>query len=124
MKSVLLALVSLLLTAQTPATRNVILTWVASVSTGVVGYNVYRSASPTGPFGSPLNGTTPVNGLTYTDSTAEIGQTYSYVATAVAQPCTPGGGSAPCGESPYSAPSTLTVPPKPAVVVTVTIAVP
>lgn len=58
-----------------------VLTWTASTSSGVTGYNVYRST---------MNGsgyakidTSPVAGLTYTDTTVTSGQTYYYVTTSV-----------------------------------------
>jgi hypothetical protein len=57
------------------------LSWVASISPGVAGYNVYRSASPAGPF-SKVNSTL-ISGLSFTDSAVRAGQTYYYVATAV-----------------------------------------
>lgn len=112
--------------AQAPAIRNVIVTWSASVSQGVIGYNVYRGTSASWPTGSPpLNGTAAVNALTYTDPNAVVGDTYTYYVTAVAAPCTattPAG--TPCGESGPSNPSTTTIPPRPAVTLSVTLAVP
>lgn len=84
--------------------RPVLLTWGASTSTGVVGYNVFRSTSPAGPFTTPLN-TTPVTNLTFTDPTAVIGNTYTYAVTAVGVACTPTTpvGTA-CGPAPQSQP--------------------
>jgi hypothetical protein len=57
------------------------LTWDASNSGGITGYNVYRAGSQLGPF-SRLNGSL-VNGLTYTDDAVDAGNTYYYVTTAV-----------------------------------------
>jgi hypothetical protein len=56
------------------------LTWVASSSTGVTGYNVYRSSTTGGPY-SLLN-TALVTGTTFTDSAVQSGQTYYYVVKA------------------------------------------
>jgi fibronectin type 3 domain-containing protein len=48
----------------------------------VVGYNIYRGAVSGGPY-VRLN-SSPVTGTQYVDSTVLSGQTYFYVATAVA----------------------------------------
>lgn len=61
--------------------RSVDLTWVASTSPNVVGYRVYRATVSGGPY--TLLSPTLVSGVTYTDTTAQSGQTYYYVATAV-----------------------------------------
>jgi hypothetical protein len=58
------------------------LSWTASTTPNVT-YNVYRATAPTGPFTTPLN-TAPIVGTTYKDTTVQAGQTYYYVATAVA----------------------------------------
>ena len=69
--------------ASTPASatgsHKVVLNWTASPS-AVVGYNVYRAPSQ-GSF-VQLN-SQPIAGLTYTDSTVQPGQTYSYAVAAV-----------------------------------------
>ena len=57
------------------------LSWTASTSSNVAGYNVYRSTTPGGPY-TKLN-SARVAGTTYTDSTVQAGQTYYYVSTAV-----------------------------------------
>jgi len=57
------------------------LTWRASTSSGVIGYNVYRRTS-SGSYALPLN-SMPVRGTTYTDTNVPGTQTYYYVATAV-----------------------------------------
>jgi TolB protein len=59
--------------------HSVSLTWKASTSGNVVGYNVYRGSS-SGSYGllNSMNSTT-----SYTDTTVQNGQTYSYVVTAV-----------------------------------------
>ena len=68
------------------ATRSVVLTWTASTSTGVIGYNVLRGTSVNGPF--TLLNTSPVAGVTYTDQ-GTVGQTYTYQVVSVAAPCLP-----------------------------------
>ena len=57
------------------------LTWTASTSSNVTGYNVYRGTQPNGPY-TRLTAA-PVAGTAYTDFTVQAGQTYYYVATAV-----------------------------------------
>ena len=57
------------------------LTWTASVSTTVVGYNVYRGTVSGGPY-TKVN-LSLVNGTSYTDTTVASGTTYYYVVTAV-----------------------------------------
>ncbi len=47
----------------------------------MVGYNVYRSTMPGGPY-TKINSSLDPSTL-YTDSTVQSGQTYSYVSTAV-----------------------------------------
>jgi len=63
-----------------PAGHKVMLSWDPSVSQ-VVGYNVYRSGSPTGPY-TRINGALDPN-TNYSDTTIASGQTYYYVTTAV-----------------------------------------
>lgn len=57
------------------------LTWTASTSSGVTGYDIYRGTASGGPY-SQINSSL-VAGPSYTDSTVEAGQTYYYVAKAV-----------------------------------------
>jgi phosphatidylethanolamine-binding protein (PEBP) family uncharacterized protein len=64
-------------------THDVILSWTASTTPGVVGYDVYRGTTSGGPYPTELN-STPINGTTYSDETVQAGQTYYYVVTAVA----------------------------------------
>jgi hypothetical protein len=59
----------------------VVLTWTASTSSNVTGYNVYRST--TSGSGYVLLNSSPITGTTYTDGTSQPGQTYYYVATSV-----------------------------------------
>jgi trimeric autotransporter adhesin len=63
--------------------HDVILTWAASTTSGVAGYNVYRGATSGGEGGTPLN-STPIAGTTFTDSNVLCGQAYYYVVTTVA----------------------------------------
>jgi fibronectin type 3 domain-containing protein len=57
------------------------LNWTASPSAGVTGYNVYRS-TVNGSGYAKIN-SSPLSGLTCTDSTVVASQTYYYVTTAV-----------------------------------------
>jgi hypothetical protein len=69
-------------TGQAAATQHsVLLSWNASLSTGVSGYNVYRATTSGGYSTTPIN-PSPVTALTFTDSTVTGGQ-YFYVVTAV-----------------------------------------
>ena len=56
------------------------LAW-SETSSGVVGYNVYSSTQPSGPY-SRLN-PAPVVAMAYTDNTVQSGQTYYYCVTAL-----------------------------------------
>ena len=67
---------------QAPLPHSVDLTWNASGSPNVVGYNVYRRTA-SGSYGSPINGGSLVATTAYTDSGVTSGQTYFYVAKAV-----------------------------------------
>jgi hypothetical protein len=57
------------------------LTWTASTSPNIAGYNVYRSATSGGPY-TQLN-TVLVTPTSYADESVAAGQTYYYVVTAV-----------------------------------------
>ncbi len=61
--------------------HSVTLTWNASTSANVAGYNVYRGTASGGPY-TKLNSSL-VPSLTYQDTTVQSGQTYYYVTTAV-----------------------------------------
>jgi hypothetical protein len=63
--------------------HDVILSWTASATPGVMGYDVYRGTTSHGESSTPLN-STPINGTTYTDENVMAGVTYYYVVTAVA----------------------------------------
>ncbi|MEE6273726.1 malectin domain-containing carbohydrate-binding protein [Georgenia sp. MJ206] len=63
---------------------NIGLTWTASDSSNAVGYRVYRGTEPGVTAEGPrLSGPSPVEAISYTDTTAEVGVTYYYVVTAV-----------------------------------------
>lgn len=76
----------------------VLLSWTASTSSGVAGYNVYRGTASGGPYTllASLSNVT-----SYTDTTVLSGQTYFYVVTAL------GAGNI---ESAYSTQSQATIP--------------
>lgn len=61
--------------------HSVSLTWTASTTAGVTGYNVWRSTTSGGPY-TQLN-TTTVAATSYTDTSVSAGQIYYYVVTAV-----------------------------------------
>ena len=63
--------------------HSVTLTWTASASSGVTGYNIYRSQTNGGPY-TQLN-STAISGTSYVDTSVSAGQTYYYVATAAGQ---------------------------------------
>lgn len=62
--------------------HSITLTWNASTD-AVAGYNVYRGLAAGTESITSLNGTTLVTALTYVDTNVLLGQTYSYVVTAV-----------------------------------------
>ena len=72
---------SLSITIAAAAAHSVMLKWTASPSSGVSGYNVYRSTAA-GTGYSKINSSL-VSGLTYTDATVIDGVTYYYVSTSV-----------------------------------------
>lgn len=74
-------LIALSGTGTAAVVHSVTLTWVASTSSTVVGYNVYRGSVSGGPY-TMLNSTTS-SGLSYTDMTVSSSQTYYYIVTAV-----------------------------------------
>jgi len=85
-------------TGTSAVSHSVTLSWLASSTTGVTGYNVYRGTATGGPYSKVT--TSAVTGLGYTDTNVTAGQTYYYVATAVE-------GSS---ESAYSNQATAAVP--------------
>ena len=66
----------------TSVIHNVVLSWTASTTAGVVGYNAFRGTASSGPF-SQLNSSS-ISATTYTDGNVQAGQTYYYVVTAIA----------------------------------------
>jgi hypothetical protein len=77
------------------------LTWTASTSPNISGYNIYRSNTTGGPY-TKVTTSSLVSGTSYTDNNATAGQTYYYVATAVD---TRGAESAYSNEAPATVPS-------------------
>ena len=61
--------------------HSVSLSWLASTSTNVSGYNVYRSTTSGGPY-TKLNSSL-LSTTAYTDINIDAGDTYYYIATAV-----------------------------------------
>ncbi len=61
--------------------HDIILSWTASVSSGVIGYYVYRGTKAGGGSTTPVN-VIPVNALFYVDTQVVKGITYYYVVTA------------------------------------------
>jgi len=82
-------------------TPDVILSWSASPTAGVVGYDVYRGTSPGGESSTPLN-PTPISGTSYVDENVTAGTTYYYVLTSVG---TNGVQSAPSSETEAKVPT-------------------
>lgn len=65
---------------QPPPNHSVSLSWTASTTSGVSGYNVYRGASST----SMAQIASDITGISYTDTSVTAGATYYYAITAVA----------------------------------------
>jgi hypothetical protein len=82
-----------------PVTHSATLSWIASSTPGVTGYNVYR-ATTSGGYTTPSN-PTPISGPQFTDPTVQPGQTYYYVVNAI---------DAAGVESPYSNEVSGTIP--------------
>jgi len=61
--------------------HSVAVSWVASVTTDVIGYNLYRAASLNGTY--TLVNSALIGGTSYTDSSVQAGKTYYYAATSV-----------------------------------------
>ena len=68
-------------TCVTSSSHTVSLRWTASSSSGISGYNVYRSTALTGSY-TKVNSSL-VSGTNFTDSSVQSGLTYYYVTTAV-----------------------------------------
>jgi hypothetical protein len=72
--------------------HDVILSWTASGSSGVVGYNIFRGTASGKESTTRLN-SSPITGTTYTDSNVIAGQTYYYMITSVSSSGTQSGDS-------------------------------
>ena len=81
----------------TAVLHSVTLSWSASTSANIVGYNVYRGSTSGGPFTQIAY----VGGTSYLDSSVSAGQTYFYTATAV---------DSTNHESPYAAQASAVIP--------------
>jgi hypothetical protein len=68
-------------TTPTASSHSVTVTWVASITPNVAGYNLYRTDSSSGNY-SKVN-SSMIGGTSYTDTTVQAGQTYYYAATAI-----------------------------------------
>lgn len=64
-----------------PGVHTVTVTWNASSTSGLAGYNVYRSTTSGGPYSRITS--TPTTALQFTDSAVTAGKTYFYVVTAI-----------------------------------------
>jgi len=64
------------------SSHTVSLSWDASSTPSVVGYNIYRGTVPGGPYSTKLT-SSPQNQTSFVDDTAKSSSTYYYVATAV-----------------------------------------
>jgi len=114
---------SILCAAQT--TRPAVVSWNASSSSGVNGYNLYRCQITSGtsctPGGTALNGSTLITTLSFTDNPT-IGNSYMYGIVAVAGSCT---ASTPvtsvCGSSPMATSAAVPVPQVPSPVTTIVV---
>jgi fibronectin type 3 domain-containing protein len=87
-------------TGTPPPQHSVNLSWTASVSQNVTGYNVYRGIQTGGPY-SKINPVLDASTL-YTDTTVVDGTTYYYVTTSV---------NSSNEESAYSNQATAVIPP-------------
>jgi uncharacterized membrane protein len=86
-------------TVNLTVTAEVLLSWTASTSPGIAGYNAYRSTVSGGPYTKVNSSLIPTT--TYNDLTVQNGYTYYYVTTAVNQQGM---------ESSYSNQSSATIP--------------
>jgi fibronectin type 3 domain-containing protein len=83
-----------------PPQHSVNLSWTASTSPNISGYNIYRGTKSGGPY-SKINAVLNASTV-YTDTTVADGQTYYYVTTAV---------NSSNEESAYSNQATAVIPP-------------
>jgi hypothetical protein len=94
------AVESLTGTGTPPPQHSVNLSWTASTSQNVIGYNIYRGLTSGGPY-SKINSVLNASNL-YSDTTVADGQTYYYVTTSV---------NSTNEESTYSNQTTAVIPP-------------
>ncbi len=75
---------TLTLTVSAAVSHSVTLSWVASTSPNIAGYNIYRgTTSLSGPYGATPVNPSLITTLSYVDTSVGAGTTYYYVATAV-----------------------------------------
>ena len=77
----LISLLTFLFFPALAAAHTVNLSWDASTSPNIVGYNIYRGANANGPY-TKINSSLDPN-TNYSDTTVQSGETYYYVTTAV-----------------------------------------
>jgi len=77
----LISLLTFLFFPAIAAAHTVNLSWDASTSPNIVGYNIYRGANSNGPY-TKINSALDPN-TNYSDTTVQSGETYYYVTTAV-----------------------------------------
>jgi hypothetical protein len=65
----------------TPTTHGVTLSWTASASAGIAGYNIYRATTSGGPYAKVNSSLVTI--LNFDDPAVQAGVTYYYVVTAV-----------------------------------------
>lgn len=90
------------------AAHSATLSWIASTDSGeagFAGYNIYRSTVSGAEAAPALNGATPINALTFTDTTIVAGQQYFYIVTAVANGLESVHSAEVSGSAPFSAPA-------------------
>lgn len=137
---VALALVCASAMALAAQTRTVTISWTASTSTGVIGYNIYAGVNGIAPKPIGCVGTgngavnaagvaivcvpgSTANTTTFTD-TETVGTTVTYYGTSIAAPCPANDtASTPCGESGPSNTAASTIPPQPAFTTTIVVQV-
>jgi hypothetical protein len=81
--------------------HDIILSWTASATSGIAGYNIFRGTTSGGESTTPMN-SLPIAGTTYVDENVLAGQTYYYIVTAL--------GSSGTAQSGASAEASATVP--------------
>ena len=84
--------------------HDVMLSWTASTSSGVVGYNVYRGTSSGGESSTPVN-SSPISTTSFADQNVTPGAQYFYIVTAVSSNGTTQSSASPETVRPFPLPS-------------------